>query len=41
MRHRVGDDREPGGKARHLDGHAAAPSSAARLAARMNRSTAA
>jgi hypothetical protein len=40
MRHAVGGDREAGGKTRNFNGHAAAPSRAARLAARMKRSTA-
>jgi len=41
VRHRVGDDREARGQPRDVHAHAAAPSRAARLAARMKRSTAA
>ena len=41
MRHRVGDDGKARGEARDFDAHAAAPSRAARLAARMRCSTAA
>ena len=41
MRHGISDDRQPGGQASNLDGHAAAPSRAARLAPRMKRSIAA
>src|SRR5205823_11075058 len=40
MRHRVGDDGQAGRKSRDVHAHAAAPSRAARLAARMNFSTA-
>jgi len=41
MRHVVGDDGQTGRQAGDVDAHAAAPSCAARLAARMKRSTAA
>src|SRR6185295_12414686 len=40
MRHCVGDDHQAGWQARDVHAHAAAPSRAARLAARMKRSTA-
>src|SRR5262249_30334548 len=41
MRHRVGDDDEPGTKSGDVDAHAALPSRAARLTSRTRRSTAA
>jgi hypothetical protein len=40
VRHGVGHDGQAGGKTGHFNGHAAAPSRAARLAARMNFSMA-
>ena len=40
MRHAVGDDRQARRQLGDFNAHAAAPSRAARLAARMNRSTA-
>ena len=40
MRHRIGHDIDAGFQGRHLNAHAAAPSCAARLVCRTNRSTA-